>query len=189
MAIKVFRAADKDMLRALARAGVCTQSHFRSFGNSKGLSQNRMNQHIKDGLVAKDCYYDKSMDRYADCYVLTKQGMSLAKDRLGINSIYHSNSRVHDLALMDKYTSLDREEQQSWRTEPDLRQEAHDRFNALERQRLEERQMSPPDAVYTSSEGRVIAYEIVTDNYGRAEIRAKEEFAEALNIELQTQKI
>ena len=188
--IKVLRAADKDMLRSLARAGTCTNSHFQSYGNSKnGISFNRVQQHIRDGLIATDKYLEKETNRYQDCYVLTSKGAELAKERLGVDRVYGSTSRVHDIALMDKYTSLDSREQDTWRTESDVRYEAYSVFNHYDRQALEERKLSPPDAVYTSSDGRVVAYEVITNNYGVAEIQSKENFAIAFGVELQTCKI
>lgn len=189
MSVKVLRAADKDMLRALARAGTCTQSHFSAFGNGKGLSGNRMLAHIKAGFVDKDIYYNKQTQRYEDCYTLTRKGVNLVKEQLGIERIYTSNSRVHDLALMDKYISLNQEEQETWRTESQIREEAYNRFNWSQKAELEKHHLSPPDAVYRATDGRVIAFEVVTNNYGAAEIKAKEEFATAMDLQLQIHKI
>ena len=46
-----------------------------------------------------------------------------------------------------------------------------------------------PDASYTSEGGIEIAYEVVTNNYGEAEIEAKEVASEELGLELELHKI
>ena len=48
--------------------------------------------------------------------------------------------------------------------------------------------MSMPDAVYTRSDGVSVAFEVVTNNYGQAELEAKEQAAEALGAEIEIQK-
>lgn len=181
--IKSLRASDKDMLRALARAGVCTDRHLFSFGNGKGITKNRMQSHIVSGFVQKQKYFDKKSRAYQDCYFLTKKGVNLVKQQLDINYIYHSNSRVHDIALMDKYISLDRNEQNSWLTESYL-------GSCVDVAEIKAGHLSPTDGVYISSDThKLVTFDIVTDNYGKAEIKAKEMFTQAIGGELITQKI
>lgn len=45
-----------------------------------------------------------------------------------------------------------------------------------------------PDAVYTRSDGVSVAFEVVTNNYGQAELEAKEQAAEALGAEIELQR-
>ena len=46
-------------------------------------------------------------------------------------------------------------------------------------------QISMPDAVYTRSDGVTVAYEVINNSYGEAEISAKEEAAEALGASIE----
>ena len=44
-------------------------------------------------------------------------------------------------------------------------------------------EVSPPDAVYTTEAGEQVVLEIVTNNYGEAELEEKTAFAEAVGFE------
>ena len=46
-----------------------------------------------------------------------------------------------------------------------------------------------PDASYTNENGVEIAFEVVTNNYGEAEIEAKETAAEELGLEIELHKV
>ena len=113
---------------------------------------------------------------------------------------YCAQSPAHDLALSDRYFGLTEAERATWRTEGESRDIMQEHIRQLQDQgeeeqarqlwdRLQSGEMSMPDGLYTSDAGVSVAVEIITSNYGEAEINMKEETAEALGASLEIQKV
>lgn len=183
---------------ALARCGHVTQAQLKSCG----LRDKRIYGYQRDGLVKK-CVYSRPGNNKANdviCFKLTDKGRNLCRNELSMPHIYGAQSPKHDLALSERYFSLSDSERSTWRTEGELRDAFREHIRQLEEQgeqeraqelldKLQERAVSMPDASYTTETGVDIAYEIVTNNYGEAEIESKETAAEELGLSIEFQRV
>ena len=182
---------DKSALSALARCGYVSREQLGVF-----LREKRVQSYCKDGLVEKSVYSqpgEKTQD--IEVYRLTKAGRELCRRELSL-PIYCAQNPAHDLALADRYFSLTESERETWRTESQSREDVCTEIRHLREQgeeeragelwaKLQEGQLSMPDAVYTREDGVTVAYEVTTTNYGQEEITAKEEAAAALGAEIE----
>lgn len=185
---------DKNALSALARCGYVSRAQLGEF-----LREKRVQSYLKDGLIEKSVYSkpgSKTHDK--EVYRLSKAGRELCRRELSL-SIYNAQNPAHDLALADRYFALSQTERETWRTESQSRDDVCARIHQLREQgeeeqagelwgKLQEQQLSMPDAIYTRDDGITVGFEVITGNYGDAEIAAKEETADALGIELEYQK-
>lgn len=100
------------------------------------------------------------------------------------------------MPLTTRYLSLTEHERATWKTETQCRDILLGHIRQLRNQGEEERagelwekmregHISMPDALYTASGGVSMAFEVVTDSYGQAEVEAKEEAAEALDAQIE----
>lgn len=182
---------------ALARCGHVTQAQLESCG----LRNKRIYGYQRDGLVERHIHSrpgDKTND--VVCYRLTDKGRDLCRNELSMPHLYSAQSPKHDLALSERYFSLSDSERSTWRTEGELRDAFREHIRELEDRgqqeraqelldKLQERAISMPDASYTNENGVEIAFEVVTNNYGEAEIEAKETAAEELELEIELHKV
>ena len=182
---------DKHALSALARCGYVSREQLGEF-----LREKRVQSYCKDGLVEKSIFSRpgaKAQD--IEVYRLTKAGRELCRRELSL-STYCAQNPAHDLALADRYFSLSQTERETWRTEGQSREDVYSEIRQLREQgeeeragelwaKLQEGQLSMPDAVYTREDGVSVAFEVTTGNYGNEEITAKEEAAEALGAEIE----
>lgn len=184
---------DKHALSALARCGYVSRDQLGEF-----LREKQVQSYCKDGLVEKSIFSRpgaKAQD--IEVYRLTKAGRELCRRELSL-STYCAQNPAHDLALADRYFSLSQTERESWRTESQsqsredvCREIQHLREQGEEERagelwaKLQEGQLSMPDAVYIREDGVSVAYEVTTSNYGLEEITAKEEAAAALGAEIE----
>jgi uncharacterized protein YjbK len=53
----------------------------------------------------------------------------------------------------------------------------------------EQGKLSIPDAVYTNAEGIEVAFEVVTNHYGKAEIEAKQIVATILELKYEEERV
>ena len=187
---------DVKAFSALGRCGYVSEDNLREF-----LRDKRIRSYQKDGLIEKHFYSrpgSKENDRV--CYKLTGKGRSLCRNQLSMPHLYSARSPGHDLALAERYFSLSPEGRESWRTEGELRDSFREHIRQLEDRGEQERAqelldklwegaVSMPDASYASEGGVEIAYEVITNNYGEAEIEAKEVASEELGLELELHRI
>jgi hypothetical protein len=124
---------------------------------------------LKDGLIQRD--YDSKAGSKADCricYKLTEAGHDLCRKTLGLDHTYHAQSPAHDLRIAEKYLILSPEEQATWRNESAVREEIAEQIRSRNDceadQDLKSGKLSPPDAVYTASDGVETAFEVITSN-------------------------
>ena len=182
---------DKHALSALARCGYVSREQLGEF-----LREKRVQAYCKDGLMEKSIYSRPgARTQDVEVYRLTKAGRELCRRELSL-STYCAQNPAHDLALADRYFSLSQTERETWRTEGQSREDVYSEIRQLREQgeeeragelwaKLQEGQLSMPDAVYTREDGVSVAFEVTTGNYGNEEITAKEEAAEALGAEIE----
>ena len=183
---------DKNALTTLAKCGYASHEQLREF-----LRDKRISGYCKDGLIEKSVYSQpggKEQDKTV--YHLTSKGRDLCRRELSISHIYSAQNPAHDLPLTSRYLSLTGQERATWKTEAQCREELLGHIRQLREQgeaerarelweKMREGRISMPDALYTASGGVSMAFEVVTDSYGQAEIEAKEEAAEALNAQIE----
>ena len=183
---------DRKALSALSRCGYVNREQLSQF-----LRNKRIESYCKDGLIEKSIYSQpgsKASDQ--EVYRLTSKGRDLCRRELSIDHIYSAQNPAHDLPLTTRYLSLTEHERATWKTETQCRDILLGHIRQLRNQGEEERagelwekmregHISMPDALYTASGGVSMAFEVVTDSYGQAEIEAKEEAAEALDAQIE----
>lgn len=178
---------DIKALSALGRCGYVDRDQLGEF-----LRNKRIEGYCKDGLLERSVYSRPgSREHDREVYRLTAAGRSLCRRELSMTHLYSPQNPAHDLALSERYFSLSDAQRETWRTEGQSRDALEEHIHLLRDQGEEERAdqlwerlrsgaLSMPDAVYTSPEGVTVAFEVITSNYGQAELEAKEEAAEAL---------
>lgn len=183
---------DVKALSALARCGYVDREQLGEF-----LRNKRIEGYCKDGLVERSVYSRPgSREHDREVYRLTAAGRSLCRRELSMSNLYSPQNPAHDLALAGRYFSLSEAERETWRTESQSRDALEEHIHQLRDQGEEARaeqlweglrsgSLSMPDAVYTTSEGVTVAFEVITNNYGQAELEAKEEAAEALGASVE----
>lgn len=183
---------DRSALNTLAKCGHVSHEQLREF-----LRDKRISGYCKDGLIEKSVYSQpggKEQDKTV--YHLTDRGRNFCRRELSISHIYSAQNPAHDLPLATRYLSLTEHERATWKTESQCREELLGHIRQLREQgeaerarelweKMREGRISMPDALYTASGGVSMAFEVVTDSYGQAEIEAKEEAAEALNAQIE----
>lgn len=188
---------DVRALSALGKCGHVTEEQLHDLG----LRDKRIKSYCKDGLVEK-VLFSRAGSRSGDitCYKLTRAGRDFCETRLSMSKLYIAQSAHHDLRIAERYFSLSDTEQATWRTESQCRADFENRIQELRDQgaeeqaralweRFEEGRVSMPDAVYVTDGGVTLAFEVVTNNYGQAELEAKEEAAEALGADIEYSKV
>lgn len=186
--IKSFNFKDLKLLYGLSKVGHFSPQQIKSLG----ISDRRIENMIKDKYMEKKVDIHNNKEFIA--YKITKDGYKFLRDNvrgeyreslnLGEKGRYISSSPVHDVALAEKYLELSWEEQQTWRTESQTRDEFQEHLDKL----LEDRQyelynelyeqfnneeITMPDGVYTSSSGEDIAIEIEGAKYTEKMIQSK----------------
>lgn len=73
----------------------------------------------------------------------------------------------------------------------EARNQWEEKLNKLNRvdEMLKDKEFSAPDLSYTSTEGTLICYEVITSNYSREEIQQKQDFANFIGAELVKENI
>ena len=187
---------DKKALSALSCCGYIRRDQLDQF-----LRNKRIQAYCKDGLLEKSIYSQPgTSERDQEVYRLTSKGRDFCRRELSICRQYSAQNPAHDLALADRYFSLSETERETWRTENQSRDAVKEYIQQLREQgaeersrelweRLEDGRLSMPDAVYTRSDGVSVAFEVVTNNYGREELEAKEQASEALGAQIEFYKV
>lgn len=185
---------DVRALRALGSCGHLTAEQLRE----AGLRDKRIASYQKDGLIER-VHFSRPGARDQVCYRTTAHGRDFISEHLSMRP-YVAQSPVHDLGLAGRYFSLTQAERETWQTEAQCRDILAEHIRQLQDQGEEERarelwdrlsdgQLSMPDGIYTSEIGQVIGVEVITSNYGEAEIAAKEETAGALGAEIEFTRV
>lgn len=180
---------DLKALGALAKCGHVSHDQLREFVRDKRLST-----YEKVGLIGR-VPYNRPGDGEGDrtCYKLTTAGREFCRRELHFSNMYQPQSVAHDMGLSDHYFSLTVTERDSWQTETQVRDIYARHLDKLRDQgqeelaqslwdRLQNGEVSPPDAIYTNESGEQVVVEVVTNNYGAEEIAEKVEFSEAIEL-------
>lgn len=181
---------DVKVFKALAACGHASYDQLREFVRDK-----RLRTYEKAGLVGRiplNRPGNGSGDR--TCYRLTTAGREFCRHELHFSGMYKTQSVAHYMGIADRYFSLSPAERATWKTESQVQTLYERRIEELRDQGeeelaqslwnlLEQGEVSPPDAVYTTEAGELVVLEIVTNNYGEAELQEKTAFVEAVGIE------
>lgn len=172
-----------------------TGEQFKAFN----IADSRLKNYARDGLVEKVAYKMKG-GKSGEAYKFTKAGKQVAEQNWGIKDHYHAQSPAHDIAIANKFVSLSEEQQWSWKTEDQLREQFEDRLQELRDQGEEEtakiyedmlndNRISMPDGAYINDQGIEVCYEVITHNYGQDELMAKEAAVQVLGTEYETTRV
>ena len=185
---------DDDTLKALGRTGYYDADMIKENFNQ---SDRRITNMCRDGYLVKE---DTMRGTF---YKLGDKGKDYVEKEFGIKC-YPAQSPKHDMELSRKYCSLDERTRETWRTELEVREDIYKYINDLKdegelaraseiEQGLKDGTMSMPDCQYTivTEQGieREVYYEVVTDNYTKADIQAKENVAVATNTKIEYSKV
>lgn len=185
--IKRMMSHDIAAFDSLAKCGHISADHFKQVG----VGESRIGKYMKDGLIERVSYQNR--DDSGVCYKLTDEGKDFYFERTGFKGFYNAQSGAHDLAIADKYFSLTPDERESFQTEREARSVFREHLDDLRAQGrsqeadhlsalLKSGQITMPDALYRSGD-KLVAFEVITSSYGRAEIASKEAFVEAIGAE------
>jgi DNA-binding HxlR family transcriptional regulator len=185
---------DKMAFNALSKVGHATPSQLKSCG----VADSRIKNYVRDGLVEKVAY--KSGKDTGEAYKLTKAGREMASNNWGIKNHYHAQSVKHDLDIANKFFSLSDSQRDTWKTETELRDRFEERIQEIRDQgdedtakmyedMLNQGLISMPDASYETEDGVEICYEVITNNYGEAELQAKEAYVQIVKCEYETSRV
>lgn len=166
---------DKELFNAFRVCNYLNISHVKEFG----VTTTRMKNFIKNDYVEKCSHLDPYTKKQEAVFKLTKKGQKFAEKQFKMKNFYSSNSATHDLRIADQYCRL--EEDLRWQvlTETDLRDRFEELYADYERDKY-----SMPDVAFPSKGGGYQCLDIITDNYGKAEIQSKVDTAEALNMDI-----
>jgi len=139
---------------------------------------------IKGDRLKKLCHSEYLEERMGKV-ILGEEGIKKL-EKQGMQYQYKTSVRNagHDIRLTEKYLSLPKDIQKTWKTERQLYIEAQNdpRF-ALFKERIVEShpqgkfQATPDSAVYSEAHGGHIAIEVTTRNYKDIDIQQKQAFA------------
>ncbi len=186
--IKNFMMRDKNALLSISKCGHVSHNQLKNY-----IADSRIKNYERDGLVTKEVF-NKSNGEKLVGYKLTGEGRKFVERNYGFDKHQIAQSLTHDLGISDKYFSLTEQEQSSWRTETELRDQLQEhidnlRNNEVDRWReltemMERREISVADCSYVQG-GVTTTYEVVTNSYGRAELQAKEEYGNVMNTSIE----
>ncbi|MEK4715918.1 hypothetical protein [Sporosarcina sp. FSL K6-5500] len=182
--VKKLTTKDEEMLRAFRNCGRLSSKHLKS---ELTMADKRVLNFQRDGYLEHGRLLNPKTREMESVFQLTDKGRGLVDAQLNLSHFYKSVGGRHDLAVADKYFSLNQEEQHSWRTEGELREVFQARLEELGGT-YQAKEVSATDGAYVARDGRTILFEVVTRNYGKAEIQAKENFATLLGLELEISK-
>lgn len=178
---------DKIFFQNLNNTGVVTPKHYKD----AGVSSSRIKAYVKAGLIEKT-----PKENGGDFgYKATVEGKKFAEKQWGIkrSESYVFQSLNHDKKLEEEYYNIDHSVYE-WKTESqardmfrdrieEIRKEDYERAVKIERM-WENKEISMPDAIVIErGTERIIAIEIITNNYGEEQLQAKETFVEVMQID------
>lgn len=170
--VKILKTKENECIEMLWKTGVATKEQLTEHYNIKG---ERLKKLCHSG------YLEERMGKVT----LGEEGIKKL-EKQGMQYQYKTSVRNagHDIRLTEKYLSLPKNIQKTWKTERQLYIEAQNdpRF-ALFKERIVEShpqgkfQATPDSAVYSEVHGGYIAVEVTTRNYKEIDIQQKQAFA------------
>lgn len=184
--IKVLTSKDKEMLRAFRNCGRLSSDHLKI---DLSMSDKRVINFQRDGYVEKTRLLNRKTKKMDAVYQLTEKGRTAVESYLNLTHCYKSNSGLHDLGVADQYLSLTKDQRDSWETESELQELREAMVEEGLLSVAEDNRASATDGAYINEFGTKIAFEVITRNYGKVEIEAKETFAAAMGMQLEMTRI
>lgn len=192
--ISQFFRRDQQAFTAMSKCGHITSQHMKECN----VVESRIKNYVRDGLVERVAYKTNTTTDYA--YKLTRHGREVAERNWGVNNHYHAQSPKHDISIANKYFSLSERERETWKTETELRENFAQKLRQLKEQgeeetaklyeeMLEKGLISMPDASYEAENGIQVAYEVITNNYGKQELQAKEAYVEVVKCKYEVERV
>lgn len=166
-----FNEKDKQSLLSIARCAHVREEHL-----LKLITANRIKSFVEQKLIDKRKCYNPAHPFTS--YTLTQKGKRFIKNNYNFKNFQHTQSIEHDSIISDKYFELTEKERKSWRTETALKL-VLEKYSYLQK---EGKEYSATDAFYIREDGKRIGFEVVTSNYTRANIKAKRNCCELLNL-------
>lgn len=193
--IEKFFNRDRLAFNVVSKSGHMSSEQLKSMG----IADSRMKNYVRDGLMKK-VPYKMEGGKNGEAYKLTDQGRQLSGVNWGIRDHYHAQSAKHDMAIADKLLTLKEEEQFAWKTEEQLRdrvdnqiQDFKDRGEyetaKLYEDMLADHRISMPDGMYVNDQGIEVCFEVITSNYGEAELLSKEAAVQILGTQYETTRV
>ncbi len=180
---------DQKAFRAAAKCGHVTKEVAKEYG----MGKKRLDKLTKEGYLKKEKIVDGNKNPVV--YKLTSQGKNYTKNHVdGVKNLYKGASYNHDNKLLERFIKLSDKEQIIAQTEADIKHDysytqivySHPAIQAQETGNTNYYRYSPPDMYvpeHTNEQGQIVAasvIEIITNNYGVAEISAKQDFSEQI---------
>lgn len=176
-----------------SRCGHCSNQQLKNY-----VADSRIKHYIYDGYIKKEVFNKNNAEQLIG-YKLTNEGRKLLETEWGVKKHYIAQSINHDIGIANKYFSLSEQQKEEWKTETELRHEFIERLEELKYEdysryeelnnMLDERQISIPDGSYEIEPGIEVCYEVITNSYGQAEILAKENYIEIMNVKYETVRV
>lgn len=162
-------------LKAIAICGHVEANCLLSHWSARGIRTFE-----SEGLIEKVTYVTGK--EVIEAYKLTDSGARYVKKYVYDEAIYRSKSIIHDLAMSDRYYSLTDEERDSVKTESQLRRELEVMYSKGGISEEDYKNASCVDFSYTSQSGEVVGFEVITKNYTKAEILAKQSYCSCVGM-------
>lgn len=172
------------MLRAFRNCGLLS---FQQLNERLGMCDRRIKNFKRDGYIEQARLPHPKTKELLLVFQLSDKGKRLVESELNLQDCYRSSGGLHDLRVADEYLSLNDGEKFSWKTEAQLREDSYAMADRLGKRKLFEEnykngKFSATDGAYLSSQGQMIAVEVVTRNYKASELEAKRMFAQAMQM-------
>ena len=169
----------KPDIKVCTSLAICGHVHYEQI---KGIwTDKRIRRFEEEGLIEKVEHVTKKETIVA--YKLTESGARYVRKYIYDEAIYKSKSIKHDLGMADKYFSLSDDEQKTVRTESELRKELDTMYARSEITKEEYENASCVDFSYVSdSTGIEVGFEVITSNYTKEEITAKETYCSIVSM-------
>lgn len=160
-----------ETMKAIARTGICPITNAEKYFSLKKSTLDKM---LKNNYIQSNSVITKN--GVTEVFKLGSKGHKWIKENTNIEWNYRSNTRQleHDLKLNQIYCQLSQEVRESWKNE----NEVVKNWENLTGKPQEERTGSV-DAIIEVEE-KLVAIEVVTNNYGEEELREKQETVRSL---------
>lgn len=156
---------DKQALLAIARCAHVTEEQLLTL-----ITKNRIYSYLRDGMILEERYYHNSNGFKG--YKLSGKGKRTIEKTWGFKYFQHSQTLYHDAIIAEKYFELSRKEQETWKTETEIKEILNDMKNELETNK----KYSAVDGAYRNKDNVDIGFEAVTSTYCRDKILSKRNF-------------
>ena len=153
---------DKQALLAIARCAHVTEAQLLTL-----ITKNRINSYLKEGIILEDRYYH-NLNGFTG-YKLNEKGKRIIERTWGFKNFQHSQTLYHDVIISKKYFELSREEQETWKTETEIKEMLEKMKNEFETNK----KYSVVDGGYRNKDNVDIGFEAVTSTYCRDKILNK----------------